>query len=642
MLKINKITSDTTVDFAAEELKKYLRMMMPEGGDVKIAYAPEAKDGFRLGLMQDFSLDVSDAEDTALDDVLYIKCDTGGGIIAGSNKRSVLLAVYEYLRQNGCRWLFPGVDGEFIPMQDIRPVKYRHKADSRIRGNCIEGYTSQPMLLEFIEFMPKVGLNTFMIQFRVPSTFYSRFYEHSDNRQNFSPEPVSTSQVVQWTIELECEIAKRGIFLHSYGHGFTTDPFGIDSAIGWDEVKASDYPEEIMKNYALLGGKRGFFNNQPLNTQICMSNRDARKRICDYVTSYAESHSNIDYLHIWLADSYNNHCECEECKKHIPSDHYVTLLNEIDDALCEKGLETLLVCIVFVDTFWAPITERLHKNGRFTLMFAPITRDYAKDYDKSQPLPSIRPYERNKLKMPCSFEENLAYYNEWIKIFDSDRFVFEYHFCMHHRYDLCGRMLARRIIKDIEAYRSIGEQGIIECGTQRAFFPNGFAFYTHARALFDASLTLDSIEKDYYRTAYGDICDGVAGILEKITNEVPYEYVSAMHAEVRKEKYATPDAKERIERARVYGKELLALVRENYNSDVRVRTVSVRLLEYFCLYLDKMLDVLQMLAQNDKPGAEAALRTLEKVVGADELTHETCFDFGQAIRYINNYIIKAV
>ena len=76
MFKINKITSNPTVDFAAEELKKYLWMMMPEGGDVKIAYNPEAKDGFRLGLMQDFGLDVSDAEEPDLDDILYIDCDT--------------------------------------------------------------------------------------------------------------------------------------------------------------------------------------------------------------------------------------------------------------------------------------------------------------------------------------------------------------------------------------------------------------------------------------------------------------------------------------------------------------------------------------------------------------------------------------
>ena len=110
MLFVNKITSDSVVDYAAGELKKYLRMMMPEAGDVRISYAPDAADGFRLGLMQDFGLDVSDAADTALDDILYIDCDERGGIIAGDNPRSVLLAVYEYLRQNGCRWLFPGVD----------------------------------------------------------------------------------------------------------------------------------------------------------------------------------------------------------------------------------------------------------------------------------------------------------------------------------------------------------------------------------------------------------------------------------------------------------------------------------------------------------------------------------------------------
>ena len=125
MFYINKITSNTTIDYAAEELKKYLRMMMPEGGDVKIAYAPEAVDGFRLGLMQDFGLDVSDVEDTELDDILYIDCDEMGDIIAGDNPRSVLLSVYEYLRQNGCRWLMPTVDGEYIPMQDVKPVKYR-------------------------------------------------------------------------------------------------------------------------------------------------------------------------------------------------------------------------------------------------------------------------------------------------------------------------------------------------------------------------------------------------------------------------------------------------------------------------------------------------------------------------------------
>ena len=81
MLTINKISSASAIDYAAEELRKYLRMMMPHSGRVIINYAPEAKSGFRLGLMQDFGLDVSDAEDTELDDIIYIDTDREGGII---------------------------------------------------------------------------------------------------------------------------------------------------------------------------------------------------------------------------------------------------------------------------------------------------------------------------------------------------------------------------------------------------------------------------------------------------------------------------------------------------------------------------------------------------------------------------------
>ena len=121
MLTIKKITANNTVDFAAEELKKYLRMMMPRCGEIDIEYAPDAKDGFRLGLMTDFGLDTSEALDLGLDDILHIDCDECGGIIAGSNPRSVLLAVYRYLTINGCRWLFPGIDGEYIPIKISSP-----------------------------------------------------------------------------------------------------------------------------------------------------------------------------------------------------------------------------------------------------------------------------------------------------------------------------------------------------------------------------------------------------------------------------------------------------------------------------------------------------------------------------------------
>ena len=165
MYSINKITSNTVVDFAAEELKKYLRMMMPECGEIFIKYAPEAKDGFRLGLMSDFGLDTGEAGDLELDDILHIDTDAEGGVIAGSNPRSVLLAVYRYLRENGCRWLFPGVDGELIPLCDVKPTKFHKMADCRYRGQCNEGAEYQIDMMAAIDFTPKIGMNVFMIEF---------------------------------------------------------------------------------------------------------------------------------------------------------------------------------------------------------------------------------------------------------------------------------------------------------------------------------------------------------------------------------------------------------------------------------------------------------------------------------------------
>ena len=105
MYKIYFVNTHPTVDFAAQELKKYLRMMMPRCGEIKVEYSAIAEDGFRIGLMSDFGID-PEVENTYLDDVMYVKADKDGGIIAGSNYRSVLQAVYRYLKKQGCIWLF--------------------------------------------------------------------------------------------------------------------------------------------------------------------------------------------------------------------------------------------------------------------------------------------------------------------------------------------------------------------------------------------------------------------------------------------------------------------------------------------------------------------------------------------------------
>ena len=293
MLKINKITANSTVDYAAEELKKYLRMMMPTGGDISISYLPDASEGIRLGLMKDFALDTSDVENIELDDVIYLDTTEDGGIIAGSNPRSVLLAVYEYLRQNGCRWLFPGIDGEYIPLKQITPVKLRYAPSCRYRGHCVEGAFSQKIILEMIDFLPKVGMNVFQMQFMVPTVFYDRYYARHHNRSR-SPEVLSDSTMIQWKMACEAEMSKRGIQFHDVGHGWTAVPFNLDISSGWAVADEDTTPEEARPYLALVNGKRAIYRNA-LCTQFCMSSKEARKKVANYIADYSAIHSNVDY-----------------------------------------------------------------------------------------------------------------------------------------------------------------------------------------------------------------------------------------------------------------------------------------------------------------------------------------------------------
>ena len=636
MLKINKISSFSAVDYAAEELRKYLRMMMPECGNIEIFYNPSAKDGFRLGLMQDFGLDVSDAAEVDLDDILYIDTDTEGGIIAGDNPRSVLLSVYEYLRQNGCRWLMPGVDGEFIPMQDIKPVKYRHAPTSRYRGWGSEGFMFQSSLNDAIEFMPKVGMNLFMIEFLCPTTYYRRHYEHNHNEKNRAPEPISPAQVLQWKRAAEAEIAKRGIMYHDVGHGWTTGPFGIDTNMDRSKPEENDnkITDEQRRYLAMVGGKRGLWNGAPTHTQFCMSNPEARRIVANGVADYAENHNNSDYIHVWLGDSRFNHCECEECKKHIPSDWYVMLLNEIDEALTERKLDTRIVYIAYTETFWAPEVEKLKNPKRFAMLFAPSSRKYSEPLKITDRNPKVTPYNRNKNTEFKEINELFKHFRDWTEDWNGANLSFEYHFWRHQAYDVGGIDISKIIHEDVKFYKDNNIHGVIEDGSQRCFFPTGFAFYVYARTLFDSSVSYEALAEDYFTTAFGE--DGMKfyNYLEKLGKAFALEYLTGdKNRRTGKSDWYAPERVPALESVKEITKEGRALIESHYNSDYRIRTVSARLLEFHAKYADMLADMLILKAVGNDGAAMQKFEEMRDECGKYELQFENYYDHGLIFHY---------
>ena len=619
---------DPVVTFAAEELRKYLQMMRPDCEKLSLEYGV-GDDGFLLVTMQDFELDTSDVADPALDDILYIEADEHGGIIAGSNPRAVLLSVYEYLRRQGCRWLFPGVDGEYIPeVESLASVALRFKPTMRYRGPSSEGAISQRTILEAIDFLPKVGMNYFMIEFRVPAGYYKRYYDHIYNEMNRPPESVSVSVIKQWKRQLEAEITKRGLLSDDVGHGWAMDALGIDSYLGAsDGDNEKRIPTESRQYVALLNGERKLVGNTPNWTQFCMSSEVARRRFVLEVVNYAKIHTDKHFLHISLGDGRNNHCECDKCARRLPSDWFVMLLNEIDAELTAREMNTRLCFIVYMDTLWAPETEVIHNPSRFTLEFCPVTRSYTESVPMGLPEATLPPYLRNRNIYPPTIDENLVAFMQWKDAFSGPCTVFEYHMWRHQYLDVGNMQLARILYDDVRGYHAHGFMGIDENCSERSFFPTGFLFYVYARAMFDLSVSFEELKRDYFTHSFGEDGMKVADYLERLGRAIGFEYLEGERSDAPEDNlFYAPTHVESIKSAKAIIAEGRELIAKNYNMPMRAMTYSYRLLELHADYADMLTDVFVAKAAGDDDEADKRYKRMMEEMGKREVYFENCYD----------------
>lgn len=635
MFRIYKITSDHVVDYAAEELKKYLRMMMPRCGEIIISYDPKATEGFQLGLMEDFGLDVSEAEIPDLDDIVHIDTDAEGGIIAGNNPRSVLLAVYRYLTINGCRWLFPGVDGEYIPIKGIEPVKYHKLADCRYRGQCNEGAESQQAMLETIEFAPKIGMNVYMLEFDIPKAYYDWYYNHTYNEMNREPEPINADTVLQWKRACEAEITKRGLQFHDIGHGWNAEAFGISSVDGWVKDENNPIPEEARQYLALIDGKRELFKGVALNTNFCMSNAEARKIVTKAVCDYAEMNTHVTYLHVWLADYQKNHCECDVCRTKRPSDWYIMFLNDIDEELTRRNLATRIVFCVYSDTAYEPTCEYIKNPARFTMLMGAISRSYTYSVEKDPKVEELKPFILNKSSRLDSMEEYIVRANLWRNFAPCNSFAYEYHFWKHQFYAPGTLCFAKRVCEDIISYRDNNFNGLIQDCSQRCFFPNGFSFYCYGQKLFDNDVTYEQLEEDYFKHAYGDQWQLALAYLKAVDTYMPQTYMEAKHTSRIPNNFYNPAMEEKLLALIPIAKEFEEKLDGHKNMPIRVQTVAMRLLKLHAQYVQGLAKAMALKSLGKDAEAKDAALSFFAEFGKHEVAIERYYDHMLMVHAMN-------
>ena len=531
VLTIEPLGDAPAVLYAADELRRYLRRMLPAGERALLTGEPGAGAGgpvLRLGTYEALeeagvphapwpSRTGTAPADPSLDDAVAIAVEGGAGYIGGPNPRSVLIGVYRLLRERGCAWVRPGPAGERVPACTLADLgaSISEAAAYRHRALCIEGAVSYDNVASLIDWAPKVGLNGYFTQFRESYIFFERWYAHRNNPLKPS-EPFGVERAREFMEGIVGEVARRGLLYHAVGHGWTCEPLGI-AGLGWDAESPTLSPETTAL-LAEVNGVRALWRGVPLNTNLCYSNPAVREMVVGSIVDYLADHPEVDLLHFWLADGSNNQCECPACRDTRPADYYVMMLNALDRALAARGIPTRIVFLVYVDLLWPPERERIENPDRFVLMFAPITRSYRETFtaagtDEPAALP---PYVRNRLTFPADPAENVAFLRAWQDAFPGDSFDFDYHLWRGH-YLIRGTSIspgssARRR----RAGRHRVERLCLLSGPARVL-PTPLPMHVLARRLWDREADLAAFEAETLADAFGEDAPACREYLEAVS-----------------------------------------------------------------------------------------------------------------------------
>ena len=617
MINILYASGHVTVDYAAKELKKYLDMVTKTLGFAKIkkvdALPEKAGEGeILLGLLSDFGLPTDEVEDDMLDDVIDVKIEKGAGYIAGSNERSILFGVYDYFKSMGCLWVRPGPQGEHIVSCDVmnHDFVYHKKADVRFRGECLEGSPNYEHIRATIVFAPKVHMNLFMMENIVPYNYMSRWYRHEGNR--FLPNEDIGYDGCKGLIELlEKDLERTGLQFHALGHGYITAPWGVYHRISGQPYET---PKEMDEAMALVKGKRGLYASSPFFTQFCMGDERVMNIEVEWLVDYAKKKPYIDFLHVWLGDAVNGHCECPLCTPHHPSDLYVKMLNRLEERLTEEGLDkTKIIFISYTDTMWAPEHEVIKNPKRFIFCTA-ISSSINVDYDAAINMETPK-WERNNFK-GVDFPTRHGMMIQWEKAFKGETFVYGYHNYTEHFTDPGSMDFCKWYYKQLhQVVEDLKFGGTMSDQTPRTAFPTALGTILTGEVQFDMSRSYEDIRDTYFKGTYGEGYKTVIEYLEGLTKLFSpdslhqdasadlYDYEDNLDKKYYKN---NPAAADRFARIAPYIDAFLPEIKKNLTLEDAVHARSYKILEHHAEYSKLLAEVFIAGSKGDKEAEQAA------------------------------------
>ena len=379
----------------------------------------------------------------------------------------------------------------------------------------------------------------------------------------------------------------------------------------------------------------------PHFTNLCWSQPELRTKYAQMLTQKAMDNPQFHVIGISMADTSHNHCECEQCQKYRPSDFMVMIANEADEILTKHGVKTKLFFSDYIDMAFPPAQMRIKNPSRFAFQHAAITRNYTESLTADSVIPEPKPYIRNGWELPRTVEECMSYYKGWRKDFPCTGVSYEYHFWLHQYRDPGILTFARRIYEDNMALKHFDIDGCVEDGSNKSFFPNGFADHIFCASMWDRDLDYEAELQDYFSHIYGADWKQVREYLENISAAFDHAYMCGERsAELTRGELYNPRHAEDLAKVRTLTAQIREVAQTHLAMPTRPQTVYWRLLLRHAQWCEQLADVFTEKCKGNNDEALSLFEAFVKDYGQYDFELERYFDFGLAVKSLENILKK--
>ncbi len=447
--------------FAAGELRKYVDRISGAVLPVKVGDGLDGGHGIYIGteFAPLFGVKI-DSVYPGLDGFVE-KSMNGNVLLAGSEERGTLYAVYDLLREIGCRWYAPDfafygkAGGELVPkltgINLPRLDKVEHPSFKYRKIDVDEGctYTIKNMK-ELIDWMAKARLNVFCYPMDM---FHQGRVAWDSVRQALTP-----------------ELKERGILIEVGQHGY---PNFLP-------------PEEYFKDhpdwFAEIDGKRTPDPRAVFNT----SDKEALAVFTQNVMQYLAGHPEVGILDLWPPDNAEWSQDAESLKQGSPSVRQALILNTIARAATKEFPHVKIEFIAY-QTYITP-PENTEIDSNVIMEFCPIRQTFA------------RPI------WDWSAKQNVPYHEALLKWFGRDVFKGDigiYTYYRRYVWRSLPVVVPNFIASELRWYHSLGVSGIRSYSEPGDWFTYELTHYAIAKLSWNVNLSIPSLVREYCADRFG-------------------------------------------------------------------------------------------------------------------------------------------